>query len=203
MPYVKLPRLGELRSGDASVVAGDLNALLTILIVQFLMRKKLSYQTCNDIVGSFLEAEDEIREKVCRPRRLIIGTPEKWLYDINQLVEETLRFVGFVPAEKAEFNKPDELKQYILMRVYRHLEKNGISDQTVLDVRGAIHNALHEFKRRVQDPYENLKISENGDIYPIEFAPSILDLKEIEMLLKKIARKKPARKRKQTPAKTL
>jgi len=50
-----------------------------------------------------------------------------------------------------------------------YLENNGLSYHTINDVLGALEGAKLEFYRRVAIPYENSKIQENGDVYPVEF----------------------------------
>jgi hypothetical protein len=47
--------------------AGDLNYALTAIVIDYLKRKELSYQTINDIVGSFTCAKDEFERRVVGP----------------------------------------------------------------------------------------------------------------------------------------
>lgn len=62
-----------------------------------------------------------------------------------------------------------ELNFAITDLIIKYLKNQGLSYQTCNDIVGVLDNASHEFKRRVQDPYEDKKIRENGDVYPIEF----------------------------------
>lgn len=66
-----------------------------------------------------------------------------------------------------------ELNYLITLLVINFLEEKGLSYQTCNDIVGALDNAKDEFKRRVQNPYEDRKIRENGDVYPEKFAPRI------------------------------
>lgn len=43
-----------------------------------------------------------------------------------------------------------------------------VNYETLNNTYGAMKLAAEEFKRRVIDPYEDRKISENGDVYPPE-----------------------------------
>jgi hypothetical protein len=48
----------------------------------------------------------------------------------------------------------------------KNVELNGVKFgyQEISDIEGALRGAADEFKRRVLDPYEDLKITENGDV---------------------------------------
>lgn len=64
-----------------------------------------------------------------------------------------------VPQNAGELN-------YVLTREVReYLYKHGLNYQTCNDIVGALDNCKHEFRRRIQDDYENKKILENGDLY--------------------------------------
>ena len=56
----------------------------------------------------------------------------------------------------------------LTMEVIRYLKFHGLSYQTCNDIVGALDNCKDEFRRRVQHPYEDGKIEENGDCYPRE-----------------------------------
>lgn len=58
-----------------------------------------------------------------------------------------------------------ELNYVLTLAVKNYLEGNGLSYQTCNDIVGALDNCKSEFKRRIQDPYEDRKIKENGDVY--------------------------------------
>ncbi|KKK56680.1 hypothetical protein LCGC14_2504910 [marine sediment metagenome] len=52
--------------------------------------------------------------------------------------------------------------------IIRYLLLQGLSYRTCNDIVGALDNCKDEFKRRVQNPYEDRKIEANGDVYPRE-----------------------------------
>lgn len=58
-----------------------------------------------------------------------------------------------------------DLNYQITSLLTRYLKHHGLSYQTCNDIVGALENAKHEFQRRIQDPYEDEKIRENGDVY--------------------------------------
>lgn len=58
-----------------------------------------------------------------------------------------------------------ELNFQLTVVVIAYLNAHGLSYQTCNDIVGALDNAKDEFRRRVQHPYEDTKIVENGDIY--------------------------------------
>ena len=60
---------------------------------------------------------------------------------------------------------PGELNYSITMLVKRYIDEHGLCYVTINDVVGALEGAKIEFYRRVAAPYEDRKISENGDVY--------------------------------------
>ena len=58
-----------------------------------------------------------------------------------------------------------ELNYALTMTIKNYLAYKKLSYQTCNDIVGALENAKDEFQRRVQHPYEDLKIKENGDCY--------------------------------------
>ena len=58
-----------------------------------------------------------------------------------------------------------ELNYQLTVRINDFLRLHGLSYQTCNDIVGALDNAKDEFKRRIQNPYEDQKIKENGDVY--------------------------------------
>ena len=46
-----------------------------------------------------------------------------------------------------------------------YIKAHGLSYQTINDIVGALEGAKLEFYRRIAVPYENTKITENGDVY--------------------------------------
>lgn len=57
------------------------------------------------------------------------------------------------------------LNYLITLLIKSYLNEHGKNYQTCNDIVGALDNAKDEFKRRIQDPYEDTKIAENGDVY--------------------------------------
>ncbi len=54
---------------------------------------------------------------------------------------------------------------YIFFRLAKiYLETNGTNYQNMNDIVGALDNCKDEFRRRIQHPYEDEKIEQNGDV---------------------------------------
>ena len=67
MPYIKQARRIELdrfKLIESAENSGELNYMITKLILEYMGNKGLSYQTCNDIVGALDNAKDEFRRRV-------------------------------------------------------------------------------------------------------------------------------------------
>lgn len=58
-----------------------------------------------------------------------------------------------------------ELNFLFTMEINQYIEAKGLSYQTINDIIGALVCCKDEFYRRVVAPYEDKKISENGDVY--------------------------------------
>jgi hypothetical protein len=58
-----------------------------------------------------------------------------------------------------------ELNFVITQVIKDYLRFNGLDYDSINDVLGALEGAKLEFYRRVAVPYENGKMSENGDVY--------------------------------------
>ena len=58
-----------------------------------------------------------------------------------------------------------ELNFALTKTIDSYLRYKKLSYQTCNDIVGALENCKHEFQRRIQDPYEDQKIKENGDVY--------------------------------------
>lgn len=58
-----------------------------------------------------------------------------------------------------------ELNYMVTELVVTYLRHNGLCYKTCNDIVGALDNAKDEFRRRVQHPYEDIKIKQNGDVY--------------------------------------
>lgn len=60
---------------------------------------------------------------------------------------------------------PGELNYFFTMMAKDYLDRKGLSYQTLNDVIGALECCKQELYRRVAVPYENNKLSVNGDVY--------------------------------------
>lgn len=58
-----------------------------------------------------------------------------------------------------------ELNYAITFTLTEYLKTHKLSYQTINDIVGALEAAKAEFQRRVVNPYENLKMAQNGDVY--------------------------------------
>lgn len=62
--------------------------------------------------------------------------------------------------------KSGELNYLITEVILEYLEENGKCYQVFNDCVGALEGAKLELYRRMIGPYEDIKIKENGDVYP-------------------------------------
>jgi DNA polymerase III delta prime subunit len=73
MPYIKKERRKALWGDsikdrdDTMLNAGELNFRLTELIIEYIQKHGLSYQTLNDITGAMLECNAEFRRRIVVP----------------------------------------------------------------------------------------------------------------------------------------
>lgn len=74
---------------------------------------------------------------------------------------------------------PGELNFQITALLVQYIRQEQLSYQLINDVMGALEGAKAEFYRRVAVPYEEQKLSDNGDVYPFWAAPRPLS-EEIE-----------------------
>ena len=58
-----------------------------------------------------------------------------------------------------------DLNYMISMLLIKYWKFSQRDYQSINDIVGAIEGAKSEFQRRIVIPYENLKITQNGDIY--------------------------------------
>lgn len=68
----------------------------------------------------------------------------------------------------ADIRTAGELNFAISVLLQEYVERHGLCYETLNAAVGAISGAKAEFQRRVVGPYEDLKISENGDVYYFE-----------------------------------
>lgn len=73
--------------------------------------------------------------------------------------EVDFQFLNYNPRNAGELN-------YVLTLVCKsYFELNGGRYQQINDILGALEGAKLEFYRRLAAPYEDKKITENGDVY--------------------------------------
>lgn len=60
-----------------------------------------------------------------------------------------------------------ELNYELTLKVIKYLNAHGISYQSFNDCIGALEGAKLELYRRMVGRYEDIKIKENGDVYPL------------------------------------
>ncbi len=69
------------------------------------------------------------------------------------------------PESDAHPEDAGDLNFQISCLLNDYMVYHGMNYIRMDDCVGACTNAVHEFQRRVMDPYENLKITINGDVY--------------------------------------
>jgi len=62
-------------------------------------------------------------------------------------------------------DSPGTLNYEISLLIKDYLKVHKMSYQTINDILGALDGASREFYRRIVEPYENTKLTQNGDIY--------------------------------------
>lgn len=85
---------------------------------------------------------------------------------ITQEKREEFRKVGET-GHNPETRTAGELNYEITLKLLKHLQVNKLSYQTINDILGALEGAKQEFYHRIARPYEESKIRQNGDVYPI------------------------------------
>jgi len=72
MPYIKQEKRKEIINEDlvrlqACDCAGDIQYVIALMIKSYVRRKHLNYQTCNDIMGALVGAQQEFYRRVVAP----------------------------------------------------------------------------------------------------------------------------------------
>lgn len=67
MPYITREERENIDTGSLPITAGQLNYSITLLIMDFLGKKGLNYQTINDIVGALESAKAEFQRRTVIP----------------------------------------------------------------------------------------------------------------------------------------
>lgn len=68
----------------------------------------------------------------------------------------------------ADVRTAGELNYAISVLLCEYVDRHGLCYETLNAAVGAVDGAKAEFQRRVVAPYEDRKISENGDVYYFE-----------------------------------
>ena len=61
-----------------------------------------------------------------------------------------------------------DLQYMLAVALQKYMETKGLRYANCEDVMGALSGALREFQRCVVDPYEQQKLSDNGEVYDTE-----------------------------------
>lgn len=88
MPYLKQHEKDTINTPET---CGQLNFMVTELIMAYLKNNDLSYQTCNDIVGALSNASDEFKRRVQHPYEDIKRHQNGDVYDMNCIWAEGLK----------------------------------------------------------------------------------------------------------------
>lgn len=67
MPYVAEERKQALLAGATPLDAGELNFVLTMVVLDYLDKHPISYQALNDVSGALTECRVEFERRVVRP----------------------------------------------------------------------------------------------------------------------------------------
>jgi hypothetical protein len=70
----------------------------------------------------------------------------------------------FIDEMFPQLTTAGELNYFLSATLISYVMDNGLNYQTINDIIGAIEGAKAEFQRKVVAPYEDKKISENGDL---------------------------------------
>ncbi len=62
---------------------------------------------------------------------------------------------------------PGELNYLLTMACIRYVDNEGISYSSINEIIGVLECCKLEFYRRLAAHYEDIKIHENGDVYPV------------------------------------
>lgn len=73
----------------------------------------------------------------------------------------------FLVNEDSRPTNAGELNYFLTMICMEYIQNNGMNYQKLNDVIGALEGCKLEFYRRTVTPYENSKISINGDVYDV------------------------------------
>jgi hypothetical protein len=73
--------------------------------------------------------------------------------------------VGRFEEELTKDTTEGDLNYIITCLILEYLVVKGLRYKAINEIRGAVHNCISEFYRRLAVNYEDEKIDENGDVY--------------------------------------
>lgn len=82
-------------------------------------------------------------------------------FKVDLVLKETTTFY----VAGGDLETAGELNYAITNLIRGYFHQNGGRYQQINDIIGALESAKAEFQRRIVGPYEDSKISENGDVY--------------------------------------
>lgn len=71
----------------------------------------------------------------------------------------------YEPKQINTYVGPGQLNFSITSLIMLYQQDKGLSYQTINDIIGALEGAKQEYYRRVAIPYEDTKLTTNGDVY--------------------------------------
>lgn len=89
--------------------------------------------------------------------------------------EDRKKFDADLEKLGAAIDAEGELNYCITRLCHAYIEKHGLRYHNIARISGVLSNVESEFYRRVATPYEDLKISESGDILPRNFVEWALE----------------------------
>ncbi len=84
----------------------------------------------------------------------------------RQLITPAPKYSTTGRVEMRHIDCAGDLNYAFTMLIIDYLERKGLNYQNINDVVGALEGAKLEVYRRVASTYEDLKATENGDVYP-------------------------------------
>lgn len=88
MPYLEKKRKDTINTPET---CGDLNFMVTELVMSYMRNNGVSYQTCNDIVGALHNAADEFKRRVQHPYEDMKRQQNGDVYDMHWIWSEGVK----------------------------------------------------------------------------------------------------------------
>lgn len=93
---------------------------------------------------------------------------------ITQLARERIEGEGNLMALSSAIGTSGELNYAITELLIEYVRQRKLNYEMIATISGVLSDVKAEFYRRVAVPYEEKKIRENGDVFPVEIAPVTL-----------------------------